>query len=582
MLKRISALLASCLLSFASLLVLAPVAVHAAVDTCTWTGGTDSNYNFSDADNWTGCDNGNVPEAGDTLVFPALGTKQAPVNDTTLAYAGIQFTGAAGSCSADPYAWYNITGTQPLSISGTISNNMTGSCQEVYLELSVVATGPLVFSGTGSVFIGSGTTSNTLALGSNSLTITTDAYVYNKLTGSGAITATGGYLRLGGDNSGYSGVVTQNNFNLSLDNSNGPALGTGSAVINNGAGLYITVCDNGSFANQLTLNGTSEYPTGEFPSAKVIVSSGVCPPPSGGGSGIGGGGGPSYDEYYTADSTPTDGTVTISGALTLGADTTIKSYAKTLNITGAITGSKALSMLSGGGGTLVLTSSANGSTTTNGTYVPAKITKTLSDDLPAASVYIAGGYILTIDGKRGAVTVDSGATLMGSGTLGILTVNTGAKVAPGHSPGCMTTTGLVLSGSFDAELGGTDACTGYDQMTVNGTVNLTNGTLNTIIHGNFKPSVGNRFTIISNDGSDAVAGTFTGLAEGATVTSGSYSFKISYVGGDGNDVVLSVIGTPDTGFSLITSHPIITMITTTLLALGIAVIARRYSKIAAR
>ncbi len=50
------------------------------------------------------------------------------------------------------------------------------------------------------------------------------------------------------------------------------------------------------------------------------------------------------------------------------------------------------------------------------------------------------------------------------------------------------------------------------------------------------------FVIIANDGDgdtgDAVAGTFAGLPDGGWVQSGSQLYKISYHGGDGNDVTL--------------------------------------------
>src|SRR5204863_6874426 len=60
----------------------------------------------------------------------------------------------------------------------------------------------------------------------------------------------------------------------------------------------------------------------------------------------------------------------------------------------------------------------------------------------------------------------------------------------------------------------------------------------------FNPATGNTFTIIDNDLADAVGGTFSGLAGGATFTAttgGTSSYKITYVGGDGNDVVLTAI-----------------------------------------
>ncbi|MCI5222840.1 MAG: hypothetical protein D3924_09255 [Candidatus Electrothrix sp. AR4] len=46
--------------------------------------------------------------------------------------------------------------------------------------------------------------------------------------------------------------------------------------------------------------------------------------------------------------------------------------------------------------------------------------------------------------------------------------------------------------------------------------------------------------MIDNDGSDPVVGTFNGLDELATVTVDRVEYQISYVGGDGNDVTLTV------------------------------------------
>jgi hypothetical protein len=56
------------------------------------------------------------------------------------------------------------------------------------------------------------------------------------------------------------------------------------------------------------------------------------------------------------------------------------------------------------------------------------------------------------------------------------------------------------------------------------------------------PPTNSVFTLIDNDGTDPVIGTFNGLPEGATVTVGPASYTISYVGGSGNDVVLVAQG----------------------------------------
>ncbi|MDY3554378.1 Calx-beta domain-containing protein [Gemmata sp. JC717] len=51
---------------------------------------------------------------------------------------------------------------------------------------------------------------------------------------------------------------------------------------------------------------------------------------------------------------------------------------------------------------------------------------------------------------------------------------------------------------------------------------------------------GHQHILIANDGADAVVGTFAGLPEGASFTAGGVTFTISYVGGTGNDVVVTV------------------------------------------
>jgi hypothetical protein len=53
-----------------------------------------------------------------------------------------------------------------------------------------------------------------------------------------------------------------------------------------------------------------------------------------------------------------------------------------------------------------------------------------------------------------------------------------------------------------------------------------------------------RFTIIDNRGSDPVFGTFLGLPERAVFTNGTIAFEITYLGGDGNDVVLARLAPP--------------------------------------
>ncbi len=146
---------------------------------------------------------------------------------------------------------------------------------------------------------------------------------------------------------------------------------------------------------------------------------------------------------------------------------------------------------------------------------------------------------LILDGGLCDVTVQSGGTLMGTGQACTITVQSGGTINPGHSPGCLVSGNLSLSGMYIAELAGTTACSGYDQLQVTGTVAV-GGTLSVSLLSGFTPTVGDVFTVITNDGADPVTGTFAGLAEGATFTVGAATFAISYVGGNGNDVTLTV------------------------------------------
>ena len=62
----------------------------------------------------------------------------------------------------------------------------------------------------------------------------------------------------------------------------------------------------------------------------------------------------------------------------------------------------------------------------------------------------------------------------------------------------------------------------------------------------FEADVNDVFTILLNDGTDAITDTFFGLAEGATLEDYMYGnfifdFDITYLGGDGNDIDLTVL-----------------------------------------
>ncbi|ODR93903.1 hypothetical protein AUC70_09825 [Methyloceanibacter stevinii] len=127
-----------------------------------------------------------------------------------------------------------------------------------------------------------------------------------------------------------------------------------------------------------------------------------------------------------------------------------------------------------------------------------------------------------------------GGTLSGTGTFGDLDI-VGATLAPGNSIGSMRVNGaFTLSGGavYEVEV---DAAGNADKVVVNGTVDLTGSTLRVLAaNGDYKQSTD--YTIIANDGGDAVQGRFATIENDLAFLKPS----VDYFGGDGNDVVLTL------------------------------------------
>jgi autotransporter-associated beta strand protein len=166
-----------------------------------------------------------------------------------------------------------------------------------------------------------------------------------------------------------------------------------------------------------------------------------------------------------------------------------------------------------------------------------------------ATTILEGTLLVTRQIALSPITA-TGGTLGGNGRIGRVTA-AGSTIAPGLSPGRLTTDamklgpGTTLSMELNGMTPGTDS--GYDQLDVNGTVDLGGARLSIV--SRFTPASRASFTLVLNDGTDAVVGTFAGLAEGAKVKVGGRDFTISYSGGDGNDVVLADT-TPDVSYYL--------------------------------
>ncbi len=180
--------------------------------------------------------------------------------------------------------------------------------------------------------------------------------------------------------------------------------------------------------------------------------------------------------------------------------------------------------------------------------------------------------LTAVSDYTGVTTIDAGATLTVNGTVtnSVITLNgvdallggagrvgevnfgtLGGKLAPGNT---LTGYGTLDAGDIDLSsvgavvleivLGGTTGGSNYDRLRVAGSVDLSSQTLDITLASGYTPDVGDLFSIVLNDASDAITGAFSGLAEGGTFTVDSTEFSISYTGGDGNDVVLTTIPEP--------------------------------------
>lgn len=577
MIKRLLSGVSAVILSVSSLFVFVPSIVHASTaDTCTFQNASlvSNAAVFNNASNWScATDTGEAPSTGDTLVFNVTGlTANATVdNDMTgMSFAAIQFIGT------DNGFGFTITGNAM-----TLTSGVTASVPNNNLKTDVTAGGNLTFN-VGGYFSVNGT-GKTFNLGTNTLSVTGSGslYISDKLSGSGAITNAAN-VQLGNSANDFTSAITN----------------TGSVYFYNkgalGGSSYIS---GGNDSRFYVATGSGEAASDETIENSITIS--------GDGTTTQGGGGTYTEPAMYVNITNyidvgqgairTDVSklkfthITLSGDATYGSS---MSSDDTVTFSGATLNDHKLTRLDGSQGKLIVNDTTidsnfklsefkEASTTASTFFVTDKERYVVTADRSktVATVWAGGNLRVDKDGKLSDVTVKAGGTVDGTdGVVGKLKIESGGFVAPGHSPGCLNSGDLTENGTYKAELGGTTACSGYDQLKVAGTVDLTNGTLEASLYNGFKPKAKDAFTIIDNDGSDAVTGTFKDLAEGATFKLSGYVMKVTYKGGDGNDVVVTVMSvpnSPDTGFSMMMNNPAALLATTTVAAFGILMISRR-------
>jgi autotransporter-associated beta strand protein len=447
----------------------------------------------------------------------ALGSSALTVDSSRLG------AGAAGPVTlANPIA---MTGTgltidtlQPLTLSGPLTGDgtlvinsagqtVTLSGANTFIGDTIVNAGTLSIDSASRLgtptrlTVNPGATLNTTGLVDTSILI-----VLNNATITGGLTSRGTLIS--------TGTLTKN--------------GTGSLVLGGSAAFSNT--------HTLVLNGGSVQGSASTLPPVIVTApaTAVFLPPSGTYAGsISGGGGVSK-----FGSGP--GTLTLTGTLTYTGTTSISTGTLRLSggvsLPGNISNSGALEFDLPVDGTVG--GRINGPGTMRKTGA-GKLTLTGRTTLTGFAAVTGGA--LQFDGTSLGTNfaVASGGTLAGSGALYTVHALAGSTVAPGplaggvSGPGVLTAIALTLSpgATLAIDLNGPDAGTGFDRLVGNNFIDVTGATLQ--VRTGFTPAPGATFVIVTN-----VRGTFAGLPEGAIVQAGTRPFRITYVGGDGDDVAL--------------------------------------------
>jgi autotransporter-associated beta strand protein len=226
---------------------------------------------------------------------------------------------------------------------------------------------------------------------------------------------------------------------------------------------------------------------------------------------------------------PGGGEATITGALTLGVANSYWNHVTAedrLVVNGSVT-----SLMPGG----VLTKTGPGRLVLNANVsVPLlEVTGghlTHTGTSPATNLN-CHGFSANLTGTAGDVTISDGSFQIGS-----LANQTRQTLQCGN----------LSMGSGCAYLMMTGGAATTDAIRVTGTVSLDQPGLAVPVDViEPEPVIGEELIIIENDGTDPVAGNFSGYPEGSILTNlPSETFVVSYKGGDGNDVSLTRIITP--------------------------------------
>ena len=464
--------------------------VNAAPATFTWTGAA-GDHKMATAGNWK---EGSVPTQGSKLVFKCVdGPNENIQNDLTVALSGLEVKKLDSLPNGKSCAKYTIN-TMQFTPDAEFTGDQTSADNKDRRKIpfvsidTVIGLSNLKSNGFDGEFKNKPTINRLEVTNVGCNKITEDIKAAEKIVGENAS------VRLDGANN----ILVKNKGQLEIDEEN-----------------------NETSASKITFeNG-------------AMISHGVhCQPPVG------------------LSGSVWIGTTVLSGDIVLNGDVEYKLESMNdVKITGKLSGPGKFVAHRDNKGVMLVESSNNTSGTPNGRYgnVHGPKLMKLDGDEPNGYVIIKRGEAVLLNGNRREVDILEGGMLSGNATLNYL-LFVGGVVSPGNnSPGKITTDSLNFgnSGVYKVKILDKDH---YDQIVADIGVILDGGSLDLTYLQGCVIKEGDTFTIIDNKSTSPITGslsgargTFKDLPEGAEITVGGVTFKISYVGGDGNDVVLTAL-----------------------------------------
>lgn len=467
--------------------------VNAAPATFTWTGAA-GDHKMSTAGNWQ---EGAVPTAGSKLVFKCVvGGQENIQNDLTVALSGLEvkkLSSLPDNKSCTKYKINTMRFTPDAEFTGDFTSIDDKDNRKIpYVELEN-------FGGLSNM--------------------KSNGFDFRLKTPYGGPRmrrleiANTGYNYIECDSTNYSTIAAEK---IAGENANVRLNGANNILIKNKGQLGIGP-DDGTSASKIT-----------FENGAMIASGIDC-----------------HDDAYSRPGAGTDTTTVLSGDIVLNGDVEYKLPSNmTVKITGKLSGPGKFVAHRDNEGNVLVESSNNTSGTPNGRYGStheAKLIK-LDDNKPNDILIAKRGETVLLNGRRKEVWVNEGGVIGGNATTEHLYAS--GVVSPGNnSPGKITVSegfGMSRASVYKAEILDKDH---YDQIALEATLfyglELGGSRLDlTYLEGGVIKK-GDTFTIIDNKTTYPMSGTFKDLPEGAEITVGGAIFKISYVGGDGNDVVLT-------------------------------------------